>query len=173
MRTLPKVLQEGLVLWLDSNGKDLSWNGNNGTLVNTPTKIRRLQNDGLSYNGSSQSITFPNINSITGFSAWIYPTANTKTILTISSGNTINLSASNTITFTWISGWVVYVNWTSTNNIQLNKWNHIRCNFTSINSSSGSIATSSFVWGIINPRLYTTTQTQKEAELDFISTFIK
>lgn len=57
-RNIPKILQNGLVMWLDWAGKDLSGNGNNWTLVNTPTKVRRLQNDGLSYNGSSQRTTF-------------------------------------------------------------------------------------------------------------------
>jgi len=55
-RNIPKQLQNWLVLWLDSNGKDLSGNWNNGTLVNSPTKVRVLQNDGLSYNGSTQYI---------------------------------------------------------------------------------------------------------------------
>lgn len=75
MRNLPKQLQNGLVMWLDSNGKDLSGNWNNWTLVNAPTKVRRLQNDGLSYNGTSQYTTFPqtvNWNSTLTFSVWIW-----------------------------------------------------------------------------------------------------
>ena len=44
---------------LDSNGNDLSWNGNTGTLVNAPTKVRRLQNDGLTYNGTTQYQNIP------------------------------------------------------------------------------------------------------------------
>lgn len=62
MRNLPKQLQNWLILWLDSNGKDLSWNQNNWTLVNAPTKVRVLQNDGLSYNGSNQYVNCPSIN---------------------------------------------------------------------------------------------------------------
>lgn len=71
-----KQLQSGLVMWLDWNGKDLSGNSNNGTLTNAPTKVRRLQNDGLSYNGTNQYITLPAwlvtgwTNTFT-FSAWI------------------------------------------------------------------------------------------------------
>lgn len=76
-RNLPKWLQSWLVMWLNSSGIDVSGNWNNGTLVNSPTKVRRLQNDGLSYNGSSQYTTFPQIvnwNSTLTFSLWIWPT---------------------------------------------------------------------------------------------------
>lgn len=74
-RNLVKQLQNGLVLWLDSNGKDLSGNGNNGTLVNAPVKQRVLQNDGLTYNGTSQYVSVPDATQLRlttlTLSAWI------------------------------------------------------------------------------------------------------
>ena len=76
---LPGVLQKGLVMWLNGAGNDLSGNRNNGTLVNAPNKVRRLQNEGLTYNGTSQYMTIPQIvnwNSTLTFSMWINPTAN-------------------------------------------------------------------------------------------------
>lgn len=78
-RNIPKQLQNGLVLWLDGTGNDLSGNWNNGTLVNAPTKVRVLQNDGLGYNGSNQYVTVPqpynfsNTNQLS-FGCWVYPT---------------------------------------------------------------------------------------------------
>ena len=51
-KNIPKQLQNGLVMWLDSAGKDLSGTWNNGTLNGSPTKTRVLQNDGLAFTTS-------------------------------------------------------------------------------------------------------------------------
>ncbi len=97
-RNLPKQLQNGLILWLDSAGKDLSWNWNNGTLVNAPTKVRRLQNDGLSYNGSNQSVTVSTSLPMVAYnwdrtwSAWVYLNVNNvyNTIFNYSGGTGVD-----------------------------------------------------------------------------------
>lgn len=48
-------LREWLVLDLNAEWKDLSWNGNHLTLVNAPTVVRQWRSKGLSYNGSNQA----------------------------------------------------------------------------------------------------------------------
>lgn len=50
-------LREWLVLDLNEQGKDLSWNWNNATLVNTPVIIRQGKAKGLVYNWSNQYLT--------------------------------------------------------------------------------------------------------------------
>ncbi len=53
--SLPSQLKNGLVLWLpgDVSGTtvyDASGSGNNGTLVNTPTSVRRQGYKGYDFN---------------------------------------------------------------------------------------------------------------------------
>ncbi len=61
--SLPSQLKNGLVLWLpgDVSGTtayDASGSGNNGTLVNTPTSVRRQGYKGFGFNRTNQYITF-------------------------------------------------------------------------------------------------------------------
>lgn len=133
---------------------DASGNGNNWTLVGSPTPKRRVWYKGWSFNGSSQSVSFPNITGLRSFSATINPTANNKTILTIASGVTVSLSSSNTIVTAWLTWVSVRVDGRSVNSIQLNKFQTVTVTFDSVNSVSGNIASSSFAGIIANPWLY-------------------
>lgn len=73
-RNLSKNLQRGLVLFLDwsvngTTAYDKSGNGNNGTLVNTPTSQRIQGLKGWSFNGSNQYVDFWNISAV-NFWTW-------------------------------------------------------------------------------------------------------
>jgi len=67
-------LQNWLVMSLDWDWNDVSWNGNNGTPT-AVTKIRKNQTNGWSYNGSTSYISVPDFayNMATSFTynAWI------------------------------------------------------------------------------------------------------
>ena len=71
---LPENLKANCVLFLDGsvNGTtayDLSWNWNNGTLVNSPTTQRTQGYKGFVFNGSNQYITAPAVTWTSAFSA--------------------------------------------------------------------------------------------------------
>lgn len=53
-RNIPKQLQNGLIWWWDGTGKDLSWNSRD-LIVTDWIKTRVLQNDWITYNGSSST----------------------------------------------------------------------------------------------------------------------
>ena len=72
-------LRDWLVLDLNEQWQDLSWNGNNWTLVNSPTVIRQWKAKWLSYNGSNQYLE--NIYSLRWLTWWtLYTIINTNDI---------------------------------------------------------------------------------------------
>jgi len=154
---LPPQLKEGCVLFIpwEVNGTtafDISWNGNHWTLVNSPTPTRGglYGYNGLKFNGTSQSVTLPNIAWVRSLTAFIHPTSNNRTILNLGWGNTITLNASNQIATTWLTWVSIYVNGSSVNSVNLNQWNVITVSFASVNLSSASIANSSFAGTMAN-----------------------
>ena len=121
-RQLPTILKQWLVLWLDSAGHDLSWNWNTGTLVNTPTKVRVLQNDWLSYNGSSQYITIPDANSL-DFWTWDF-TINiwADKVSSVASNNETYFSKM-TDSWSWSATWInLWLNWAASPQLSFSTW---------------------------------------------------
>lgn len=177
-KTLGQNLKSWLVLWItwDNSGTtyyDASGSWNNGTAVNTPILSRIWQNKVITFNGSNQYITFPNISWLRWFWAWIYPTANNDNILLISSWNSINIDSSSLLTVTWLTNPIFYVNWKVDNRLTLNKWQHIFVSFDSIWSSSWNIANSQFTWKMSNPMLYNTLQNIINIQQLFYSNYIQ
>ena len=123
-------LREWLVLDLNEQWQDLSWNWNHWTLVNSPIVVRQGKAKWLSYNGSNQYLTSsysPNITSPITFSGWYKTSANYSTTswLILWKFNWWNnywlwLNTSNILTFYvwWSSNWVISDN-VATND---NKW---------------------------------------------------
>ena len=127
-------------MWLDGAGSDLSGTGNTGTLNSSPTKVRVLQNDWLTYNGSSQSVsTGINTTWAMTVSAWIYfstlPT--NGWIVTKDSGTAVNGCQFNI----WINGsqqlrWAINTSWWTerhivyTTALATNKWHNIVWTFS-------------------------------------------
>lgn len=97
-------LRDWLVLDLDSNWKDLSWNWNNWTLINSPSLVRQWRAKGLSYNGSNQYITIPDSSMLDTwlqnftFSMWIK--TNWTALYKIISKNSTS----------WYNWWNLYLN---------------------------------------------------------------
>lgn len=127
-KNLPKQLQNGLVLWLDGAGKDLSGNANNGTLINSPTKVRVLQNDGLTYNGSNQYITtsLPAAMTTMTDSVWINTNGGNTMIVSDDQSNNRNgcmyfSAGNNTLNYIFNNG-SSYINVASTITLTNNVW---------------------------------------------------
>jgi hypothetical protein len=107
---------QNCVLWLPfdegsgSTAYDASGNGNNGTLVNSPSWVAGQFGDALQFSGSTQYVSLPTnvyglgITNQATFCAWIYPTAS-ETAATIfgdyasSEGMALRLNALASITF--------------------------------------------------------------------------
>lgn len=178
---LPKFLAKDkqdstLKLFLDwtyasTTAYDVSWQGNNWTLTNTPVFTRKMWWKWWTYNWSSQYITFPNITWILTVCFWIYPTANNDNIILLSTWNSINISSTDTITVTWLTLTTAYVNWTNSIWVNQNKWNFVCCTISSANSTSWNIANSQFTWNIINPMIFSRVLTQTEIQELYLSTW--
>ena len=138
---------------------DASGNGNNGTLVNSPTVTRGglWGYKGLTFNGTSQSVTVPNISNVRSFTAILVPTANNKTVFNLGGSNVISLNSSNQIATTGLTGVTIYVNGSSVNLLNLNAPNVVTVNFDAVTLSSASLANSSFSGKMANVTLRTET----------------
>jgi len=132
----PKIVTDGLVLCLDaSDGKsysgsgttwtDRSGNGNNGTLINSPT----FSNGIVEFDGADEYVNVADSGTLDGFSsvtfeAWVKPDNNSgyRRIYDKNYNNTYNFSISNTSTF------YIYINGNysiSSTTVDNNQWNHI------------------------------------------------
>lgn len=106
-------LRDGLVLDLNEQWLDLSWNGNNGTLVNSPAVIRQWRAKGLSYNGSNQYMTIPDSSLL---DTWLQtPTINLWIKTTNTTGYNMCLWKWNS---SWFTAWALNFNWDWSNQIQ-------------------------------------------------------
>jgi len=112
---LPKSLQNGLVMWLNEQGKDLSGNGNNATLVNWPTISRRIGEKGLNYVSTSSQYLTVNISTPNyyTFAQWYTITNDSITIWRDDWTNRSlifnpNASISRYYAVWWNSSWTLY-----------------------------------------------------------------
>lgn len=147
-RSIPQAITAKSKLWIPgivsgTTAYDLSGNGNNGTTSGSPVAIREYQNNGLTFNGSSQSVTVPNLSGIFGVSMWVYATAVSKTLFTYSAGKTISLDGSYGITSANLTSPVYYVNNGASQVGYGSKWMLVTVGHSTDSTSSGSWATSS------------------------------
>ena len=115
--------------------------------------------------GATSTTTFTTVNSTLGCHFRIYPTANNKTVLqlttttwlvTISSGNAIVVTGANTP--------VVYVNNIQTTTITLNTWNDVVITWDSYNCVNPAIWNSSFTGNIWVVRFFNTVLSTQEIQ---------
>lgn len=135
-RNLPKVLQNGLVMWIDGSvswttAYDISWSSFNLTTTNSPTTQRILQNKWFTLNGSNQRIdsasTAFGIGNTWTINYWINPVSSSNFPIWMpgpSNVNTIALFLSSScllgyITNTTWANWKQY-KWNTT--VPTNKW---------------------------------------------------
>ena len=193
----PTSLQNWLKLWLNEQGRDLSWNGNHWTLVNWPTVARRIGEKGLDYNGSNQYTNLPSILTPTWdftFSLWTLATNNSQTwdkMLIINQFNTTAVGhairySNNTawfwglvditagynhivLTYSSSAGYILYLN------SKVFATSSATTTFSDPNSENKIWAYSSnyYNWKITNPIILNRALSPQEVEADFYATFIK
>lgn len=146
-RSLLPALQSKFLVWYPgivsgTTVYDLSGNGNNGTVAGSPTVARLGQGNVIPFNGSSTSVSFPNLSGVYGVSVFAYPTAASKTIATISAGKTISLDGSYGLTSSGLTSPSYFVN-DGVGQAGSSKRNLYTVGFSAETSSSGSFGTSS------------------------------
>lgn len=128
--------ESGLVgMWSMDNASttaviDLSGNGNDGAIASTTVNFvadqNGVPNQAMDFDGVGDYVTVGNIGNIKTFSAWVYPTANTKSIVDFDGGTiSAEITNANLITATGWTTPTTYVNGVAGKLITLNSWNFI------------------------------------------------
>ena len=148
---------------------DLSGKGNDGVSANTPVYTNNqvgIVNQAMTFNGTTNKITIGNVGNIKSFSAWVYPTANTKSIADFDGGTiSAEIDASNNVTTTAWTSPTIYVNGIASDDITLNAWNYITITSgTNVNASAFVIGqeVSYFTGNISDAMLFSSTLTEDE-----------
>jgi len=175
-RSLPNGIRSKASLWIPgivsgTTAYDLSGNGNNGTTSGSPISLRAQQNNALSFNGSSQSVTVPNLSGIFGVSMWVYATAVSKTLFTYTAGKTISLDGSYGVTSAGLTSPVYYVNRGVGQGGSGSKWMLVTVAHASDSISSGSWATSSLTGKASDLFLWNETPTQEAIQQLYSATY--
>ncbi len=147
-RSIPQALQSKFIAWLPgylsgTTVYDLSGNGNNGTAEGSPAVSRAGQNPCITFDGSNDTVTFPNLANIYGVTVFAKPTAASKTLATIASGKTISLGASYELTSSGLTSPVYWRDDAVATAGSGSKWGMYTVGFSAETSSSGSWGTSS------------------------------
>ena len=104
---------------------------------------------------ATSTTTFTSVASTRGCHFRIYPTANNKTVLQLTTTTgLVTISSGNIVTITGASNTVVYVNNVQTTTVTLNTWNDVYISWDSYTCSNPAIGNSSFTWNIWVVRLF-------------------
>ena len=99
--------------------------------------------------GATSTTTFTAVNSTRGCHLRIYPTANNKTVLQLTTTTgLVTINSSNAITITGATNTVVYVNNVQTTTVALNTWNDVVITWDSYNCSNPAVGNSSYTGNI-------------------------